>query len=163
MTIWPLFFNFFGVRLGTSGDPISSLSVGLVESFLHLVQSPFRIFAFSESLPEMVLFFLSNSGMLHTVEALWERVWITLNFAERWWWLSHCKYWSVWVGFLYTVIDSVPSATGLTMVSKKGMDLSSLLSSTVTLMAGSTLLMCWRKPWLFISLWMTKLSSTYLH
>ena len=37
----------------------------------------------------------SNSGLLHTVKALWERVWITLNLAERWWWLSHCKYWSV--------------------------------------------------------------------
>ena len=41
----------------------------------------------------------SNSGLLHTVEALWERVWITLNLAERWWWLSHCKYWSVMCGF----------------------------------------------------------------
>ena len=46
--------------------------------------------------------FWSNSGLLHTVEALWERVWMTLNLAERWWWLSHCKYWSVCVGFLYT-------------------------------------------------------------
>ena len=42
-------------------------------------------------------------------------------------------------------MDSVPSASGLTMVSKKGMDPSSLLSSTVNLIAGSTLLMCWRK------------------
>ena len=104
----------------------------------------------------------SNSGLLHTVEALWERVWITLNLAERWWWLSHCKYWSVCVGFLYTDMDREPSASGLTIVSKKGMDPSSLLSSTANLMAGSTLLMCWRKPCLLASLWMTKVSSTYL-
>ena len=105
----------------------------------------------------------SSSGLLHTVEALWERVWITLNLAERSWWLSYCKYWSVWVGFLYTVVDCVPSASGLTMVSKKGMDPSSLLSSNVNFMAGSTLLMCWRKPCLLTSLWITKVSSTYLH
>ena len=64
--------------------------------------------------------FWRRSGLLHTVWALWVRVWITLNFAERWWWLSHCRYWSMWVGFLYTVIDRVPSASGFTMVSKKG-------------------------------------------
>ena len=51
-----------------------------------------------------------------------ERVWMTLNLAERWWWLSHCKYWSVCVGFLYTVMDREPSASGLTIVSKKGME-----------------------------------------
>ena len=48
------------------------------------------------------------------------------------------------------------------MVSKKGMEASSLLSSTVNLMTGSTLLMCWRKPCLLTSLWMTKVSSTNL-
>ena len=104
----------------------------------------------------------SNSGLLHTVEALWERVWMTLNLAERWWWLSHCRYWSVCVGFLYTDKDREPSPSGLTIVSKEGMDPSSLLSSTVNLIAGSTLLMCWRKPCLLTSLWMTKVSSTYL-
>ena len=106
--------------------------------------------------------FWSNSGLLYMVEALWERVWMTLNLAERWWWLSHCKYWSVCVGFLYTDMDREPSASRLTIVSKKGMDPSSLLSSTVNLMAGSTLFMCWRKPCLLASLWMTKVSSTYL-
>ena len=100
----------------------------------------------------------SNSGLLHTVLSLWERVLITLNLAERWWWLSHCKDWSVCMGFLYTVMDSVPSTTGLTMVSKKGMDPSYLLSSTVNFMAS----MCWRKPCLLTSLWMTKVSSTNL-
>ena len=55
-----LVFNFIGGRLGTCGAPISSLSGGLVKSFLHLVQSSFGIFAFSESLPEMVLFLLEQ-------------------------------------------------------------------------------------------------------
>ena len=45
----------------------------------------------------------SSSGLLDTMEALWERVWIALNLAERWWWLSHCKYWSVWVGFVHSL------------------------------------------------------------
>ena len=59
-------------------------------------------------------------------------------------------------------MDSDPSASGFTIVSKKGMEPSSLLSSTVNLMAGSTLLMCCRKLCLLASLWMTKVSSTYL-
>ena len=121
--------------------------------YLHLVRTFLR-WSFS---------FWSNSGLLHTVETLWERVWMTLNLAERWWLLSHCRYWSVCVGFLYTAMDREPSTSGLTIVSKKGMEPSSLLSSTVNLMAGSTLLMCCRKPCLLASLWMTKVSSTYLH
>ena len=55
-----LVFSFIGGMLGTCGAPISSLSGGLVKSFLHLVQSPFGIFAYSESLPEMVLFLLEQ-------------------------------------------------------------------------------------------------------
>ena len=55
-----LVFSFIGVRLGTCGALISSLSGGLVKSLLHFVQSPFGIFAFSESLSEMVLFFLEQ-------------------------------------------------------------------------------------------------------
>ena len=34
--------------------------------------------------------------------------------------LSHCKYWSVCVGFLYTVMDTEPSTSGLTIVSQEG-------------------------------------------
>ena len=67
----------------------------------------------------------------------------------------------MWVGFPYTVIDRVPSASGFTMVSKKGMAPSSLLVSTVNWMAGSTPLMCCRKSCLWISLWMANVSSTY--
>ena len=56
-----LIFNFIGDRLGSLvADPITDLSGRPVESFLHLVQSPFGIFTFSESLPEMVLFLLEQ-------------------------------------------------------------------------------------------------------
>ena len=55
-----LIFYFIGGRLGTCGAPINDLSGRPIESFLHLVQSPFGIFAFSESLPEMVLFLLEQ-------------------------------------------------------------------------------------------------------
>ena len=34
--------------------------VDLLSLFLHLVQSPFRIFTFSESLPKVVLFLLEQ-------------------------------------------------------------------------------------------------------
>ena len=129
-------YNFFSGSKGTIGtlvvNPINGLTGRPVEPFLHLVQSPFGILALGESFPEVCSFScLSNSGLLHTVLAPWERVLITLNLAERLWWLSHCKYWSVRVGFLYTVMDRPPFSSGFTMVSKKGMEPSSLLSSTV--------------------------------
>ena len=41
-------------------NPINNLTGRPVESFLHLVQSPFRIFAFSESLPKVVNFLLEQ-------------------------------------------------------------------------------------------------------
>ena len=53
-------FNFIGGRLGSCGASITDLSGRPVESFLHLVQSPFGIFAFSVSLPEIVLFLLEQ-------------------------------------------------------------------------------------------------------
>ena len=88
---------------------------------------------------------------------------MTLYLAERWWWLSHYNYWSVCVGLLYTVIDSLQSFSGFIMVSRKGMAPFSLLFSTVNCIGGSTLLMCCRKYCLFSSFWITKVSSTYQH
>ena len=94
-----LTLNFPGGSRGTVSilvvNPINGLTGGLVEPFLHFVQSPLGILAFSESLPEMFFSCLSSSGLLHTVWPLWERVLITLHLAERLWWLSHSKYWSV--------------------------------------------------------------------
>ena len=44
-----------------------------------------------------------------TVFALCARVFKTLCLAVMWWLLSQCRYWSVWVGFLYTVVLRVLS------------------------------------------------------
>ena len=50
-----LIFDFIGDSLGSCSalvlNPINDLTGRPVKSFLHLVQSPFGIFAFSESLP----------------------------------------------------------------------------------------------------------------
>ena len=57
-------FYSIGGSLGISSalvvNPINDLTGRPVESFLHLVQSPFGIFAFGESLPEVVLFLLEQ-------------------------------------------------------------------------------------------------------
>ena len=59
-----LILNFISDRLGSCSalvaNPIIDLSDRPVESFLHLVQSPFGILAFGESLLEMVLFLLEQ-------------------------------------------------------------------------------------------------------
>ena len=47
-------------RLGIVVAPIINLTGRLVESFLHLVQSPFGIVAFGDSFPEVLLFFLKQ-------------------------------------------------------------------------------------------------------
>ena len=74
-------YNYVSLTLNFSGggrgavntlvvNPINGLTRRLVEPFLHFVQSPFGILAFSESLPEVFFSCLSNSGLLHTVWAL---------------------------------------------------------------------------------------------
>ena len=59
-----LSFDFTGDSLGTCSalaiSFLNDLSGIPVKSFLHLVQSPFRIFTFGESLPEVVLFLLEQ-------------------------------------------------------------------------------------------------------
>ena len=64
----------------------------------------------------------ANSGVELMVRALCERVLITLYLAAILWLLSHGRYRSVCVGFLYTPMVKVPSASGLMMVSRKGME-----------------------------------------
>ena len=60
-----LSFNSISGSLGSCSalvvNPINNLTGRPVESFLHLVQSPFGIFAFGESLPELVLFLLGQT------------------------------------------------------------------------------------------------------
>ena len=59
-----LCFNLIGDCLGTCGtlviNPINGFTGRLVKPFLHLVQSPFSLFALSESLPEVVHFLLEQ-------------------------------------------------------------------------------------------------------
>ena len=55
-----LVLHFMVSRLGIIVALIIDLPGRSVESFLHLVQSPFRIFTVSESLPEVLLFFLEQ-------------------------------------------------------------------------------------------------------
>ena len=56
----PLIFDFMVGRLGTVSAPIINLTGRPVESVLHLVQNPVRVFAFGESLPEVILFLLEQ-------------------------------------------------------------------------------------------------------
>ena len=93
----------------------------------------------------------SRCWLEHTVLALCFKVLITLNLADRCWWLFHCKYWSVCVGFLYTDVSREPSDWVITIVSRKGMDPSVPASSVVKWMCGSILLMCSRKPCFFVA------------
>ena len=98
----------------------------------------------------------------HISFALWNNVLMTHYFAEMAWWLSHCKYWLVWVGFLYTDVDKVPSAWGVTWVSRKGKDPSPWVSSTVNWILSSIEFMCFKKSSLWDVLMTTKVSSTNL-
>ena len=56
----PLVLHSMVSRLGIIVAPIIDLPGRPVESFLHLVHSPLRIFAVGESLPEVLLFFLKQ-------------------------------------------------------------------------------------------------------
>ena len=79
----------------------------------------------------------SWSWLEHISLALCSSELITLYLLDMAWWLSNCKYWLVWVGFLYTVVDRLPSLFGVTKVSRKGMDLSALVVSAVNFMFSS--------------------------
>ena len=70
----------------------------------------------------------------HTALALGNNVLMTLYLPVMAWWVSHCKYWLVWVGFLYTVVSILPSLEGVTRVSRKGIDPSILVFSAVNWM-----------------------------
>ena len=98
----------------------------------------------------------------HMCLALCKRVLMILYLFAMAWWLSHCKYWLVWVGFLYTVVARLPSLCGVTKVSKKGIDPSPLVVSAVNLMFGSIEFIWWKNSSLCCSSWMTNVSSTYL-
>ena len=96
----------------------------------------------------------------HTVLDLTNSVLITLYFAEMAWWLSHCRYWSVWIGFLKTVVIKLPSDCGMTKVSRKGIEPSALVFSAVNCMPLSIELIWLKNSSLCVDLMTTNVSST---
>ena len=106
-----------------------------------LLDGPLWIFALAWYLLQMFQTSSTSFGVEQMVCALCDRVLITLYLAAILWLLSHGRYRSVCVGFLDTSIVKVQSASGLMVVSRKGMEPSSLASSTVNWMEGSTVLM----------------------
>ena len=88
----------------------------------------------------------------HTALALWNSVLITLYFADMAWWLSHFRYWSVWVGFLKTVVIKLPSDCWMTNVSKKDIGPSAFVFSAVNCMPSSVELICLRNSSLCVDL-----------
>ena len=101
----------------------------------------------------------NNSGLEHMVLALWCRVPIMLYLELMAWWLSHCMYKSVCVGFLKTVVAMLPP--GVNNMSRNGMDPSGLGSSAVNCIFLSMEFMWFRKLCCWIALMMTHVSSTY--
>ena len=152
------------------GLVVTASFVGVIDCPLNSVCLPLLFDIGSRKGPFWVLRLLlrwssssfSRWWLEQTVLALCFKVLITLNFADRWWWLFHCKYRFVCVGFLYTDVSREPSGCGITIVSRKGMDPSVLPSSVVKLICGSTLLMCSRKLCFFVASMTTKVSSIYL-
>ena len=104
-----------------------------------------------------------SSGPVHTVFALWVSVPMTIYLADRLWWLSHCKYWSVCVGLWYTVMERELSACGDIKVSRKGVAPFPWVPSTVNLIAGFILLIWSKNACLWACCWMTHVSSTNLY
>ena len=105
---------------------------------------PCGVFASCESFEEVFFFFLQQLGVEQTVDALWYRVPATLYLDGIVWWVSHCRYKSVWVVFLNTDVFRLPSSSGVTRMSKKGIDPSSLTSSQVNLILGCIEFRCCR-------------------
>ena len=121
--------------------------------YLHLPRAPLRCFNSS----------LRSSGVVQTTFSLWVSVPMMLYLEDKLWWLSHCKYWSLWVGFWYTWKERELSASGVTRVSRKGIAPFARFPSTVNLIAGSILLIWSRNPCLCACCWMTHVSFTNLN
>ena len=121
--------------------------------YLHLTRTSLRCCKSSFKSP----------GVVQTVLALWVSVPVLLYQAERLWWLSYCKHWSVWVGLQYTFMLKELSASGWTKVSRKGIASFSWLPLTMNFIHGSILFIWSRKSCLWACCWMTQVSSTNLY
>ena len=105
---------------------------------------------------------LSRSSLEQMVFALCCNEPTTLYLDATVWLLSHWRYRSMWVGFLYTVVDRFPSLSGVIRTSRKGIEPSSPASSLVNWMCLSMLLRClWNSAFLD-DCRMVKVSSTNL-
>ena len=78
------------------------------------------------------------------------------------WSLSQCRYWSVCIGFPYTIVWMVLFSPGVTLVSKNRIEPSVPGCSTVNCMLGSCELMWWSSCVLCSTFWMTRVLSTNL-
>ena len=101
-----------------------------------------------------------SCGSEHIVLALWYRVPATLYLVDMVWWLFHCRYKSVWFGFLNTDVLRLPSSLGVTKMSRNGIDPSSLTSSQVDFMFWWMEFRCCRKLLLSSFFIIVKVSST---
>ena len=71
------------------------------------------------------------------VHTLCVRVLNTLYLAARLWWLSYCKYWSVWVGFCKLLWRGCFLVPARSVCQKRAWKPSCLVSSVVNTMQGS--------------------------
>ena len=78
--------------------------------------------------------FLSNLGMS-------VRILITLYLDEMSWLMSQCRHWSVWIGFLHTLMEKVLSGSWYQCISKEHGSIW-LVPSTMNFMAVYNELMC---------------------
>ena len=102
----------------------------------------------------------SSLGLEQTALVLWVRVLITFYLATKFWWLSHWRYYSVCVGFLYTSVNQVLFVSGVIIVSRKGFEPVGLVSTAVNWMEGAAALMWCKSYSLLICCCTTEISST---
>ena len=102
--------------------------------YLHLSTATCRCFCavFSRSAFEEMVFALCCNEST------------TLYFDATVWSLSHWRYTFMWIGFLYSVVVRFPALSGVTRISRKGVEPSSPASSLVNCMCMS---MQWRCLW----------------
>ena len=114
---------------------------GTVMELLHVGLLPWLLFLlFLGALVFVFILFMAHIGYLYSIKAscicfcscsnnswlehmflgLCSKELITLYLLDMAWWLSHFRYWLVWVGFLYTFVCRLPSLLGVIKLSKNG-------------------------------------------
>ena len=122
---------------------------------INYIQGPYWVIAFWTTDCRYPFSVLSSYGVQQVMCALCVKVLITLYFASVLWWLSQCRYLTVYTGFLYTLTDTVLSCSKVDQCVQKQ-------QRPVNVIEESMELMCSRKLSLCPVFWVTKVSSTYL-